>query len=44
MQSKLVSSRNTSSSLPVKEGFRMEKSAYVDEIGKRSRIVRYVRF
>ncbi len=44
MQSKLVSPGNASSSLLVKEGFGMEKPAYVDEIGKRSRIVRYVRF
>jgi len=44
MQPKLVSSGNASSSLPVKEGFGMEKLAYIDEIRKRSGIVVCVRF
>jgi len=44
MQLKLVSSGNVSSSLPVKEGFKMEKPTYVGEVNKRSGIVRYVMF
>jgi len=44
MQPKLVSSRNASSSLSVKEGFGMEGPTYVDEIRKRSGITICVRF
>ena len=44
MQPKLVSSEDASSSLSVKEGFGMEKPAYVDEISKCSGIVICVRF
>jgi len=43
-QSKLVSSGNASSGLSDEESFRMEKSAYVDEINKLSGIVVCVRF
>jgi len=44
MQPKIVFSGNASSSLSVKENFEREKSAYVDEVRKRSGIVICVRF